>query len=296
MLDRSCPSCGGDLPEGSRFCPHCGAKLPSGADETAVIEPPPDETGPVPVQRERVEPHLFGVTPPLAILALAVAAFAVGILLLVLGRIVLGAVVLAAGAVLVVAFVAVARRKPDSGLARASATAADGARGRLSVAYTGFSARTRARRRVAALRAELDRLGDRRRALLTRVGEAVYTGDEEATESLRAELEELDRTVAEREAQMDTIVEEARAEVASAQLEVQRTELVELPAEGGTIQPQPGEAQPPEPARIPEPSPPPDEGTPPRPAPVPEPYPPPDEGDPPQPARVPEPGPGGDGR
>ena len=45
-----------------------------------------------------------------------------------------------------------------------------------------------------------------------------------------------------------------------------------------------------------EPTPPPGEADPPQPATVPEPYPPPDEGDPPQPARVPEPGPGVPGR
>jgi hypothetical protein len=45
--------------------------------------------------------------------------------------------------------------------------------------------------------------------------------------------------------------------------------------------PPPGEADPPQPAVVPEPGP----------AVIPEPYPPPDEGDPPEPAVVPEPGP-----
>jgi hypothetical protein len=53
---------------------------------------------------------------------------------------------------------------------------------------------------------------------------------------------------------------------------------VEAPQEPG---PQPGEATPPEPARIPEPYPPPDEATPPQPAIIPE----------PGPAVIPEPGP-----
>ena len=56
--------------------------------------------------------------------------------------------------------------------------------------------------------------------------------------------------------------------------------------------PPPGEADPPEPARIPEPYPPP-EADPPGPVPMPEPYPGPGEADPPGPARIPEPGPAG---
>jgi hypothetical protein len=287
LPDRSCPSCGGDVPDGSRFCPHCGTRLAAGADETAVIEPPPDETGPVPVQRDSVQPHLFGVTPPMALFALAVAAFAVGILLLVVGRTLPGAAVLALGVAFLLGFLGAARRKPDSGLARASTTAVDGARDRVAAAYAGFSARTRARRRLAGTRSELLRLEDRRRGLLLALGRAVYEQDGAATESLRAQLAELDRTAAEKEAEMARIVEEAQAEVSRAQLEAQPTEMVEIPGD-------PGVGQPPEPARVPEPYPPPDEGDAPQPARIPEPYPPPDEGDPPAPARVPEPG--GDGR
>lgn len=290
MPGSDCPACGGSVPEGSRFCPHCGTRLGAAVGDTAVIEPPPDETGPVPVEHASVQPHLFGVTPPMALFALVIAALAVGTLLLVVGRLLPGAVVLAVGVALLVAFARVARRKPDSGLARASTTAVDGARDRFSAAYTGFSARTRARRRLARVRAELLRLGDRRRELLLAFGSAVYGGDASATESLRGELAELDRTAADKEAEMVRIVEEVHVDVGRARLQVQPTEMVEVPSTPGPAQPAPGEGQPPEPARVPEPYPPPGEGDPPQPARVPEPYPPPDEGDPRQPARVPEPG------
>jgi hypothetical protein len=62
---------------------------------------------------------------------------------------------------------------------------------------------------------------------------------------------------------------------------VQPTEVAEQPEEPST--PAPGEGNPPEPARIPEPYPPPDEGSPPQPAVIPE----------PEPAVIPEPGPQG---
>jgi hypothetical protein len=274
--DRSCPRCGGTTPEGSRFCPHCGSPLAEGGGSTAVIPPPPDETGPVPVARERAEPHLFGVTPPLALLALAVAAVAVAIVLFVAGETLAGALMLAAGLLLLVASVRVARRKPDSSLTRASSAAVDGARDRVSLAVGTFATRSRARRRVARARAELLRLEDRRRQLLLALGRAVYDRDGAATESLRSELDGLDRTAAAKEADVATIMEQAGREVRRARLEAQPTEMVEVP---GTA---PGES-PTGPAIVPEPYPPPDEGTPPEPPRTPEPYPPPDEGEPPQP-------------
>ena len=276
MPDRSCPTCGGTAPEGSRFCPHCGARLEGGPDSTEVIPAPPDETGPVPVAHGRAEPHLFGVTPPIALLVLAVTAVVVGIVLLVAGATVAGAVVLVLGALLVAAFLAVARRKPDSELARASTAAVDGARDRVSLAVGSFATRSRARQQVARLRAELLRLEERRRDLLQELGRAVYEGEDGVTQSLRGELEQLDREAADREAQMATIVEEAGREVQRARLEAQPTEMVEVPG------PAPGES-PSGPAVVPEPYPPPDEGTPPEPPRTPEPYPPPDEGDPAQP-------------
>ena len=73
----------------------------------------------------------------------------------------------------------------------------------------------------------------------------------------------------------------AEQRVARRRLEVQSTEVAEQPQEPQT--PAPGEGNPPEPARIPEPYPPPDEGNPPQPAIIPE----------PGPAVIPEPGPQG---
>lgn len=69
---------------------------------------------------------------------------------------------------------------------------------------------------------------------------------------------------------MLAVVDQAQERLYQRRLEVQPTEMVELPEE---------------------PSPPPGEGTPPEPARIPEPYPPPDEGNPPEPAVIPEPGP-----
>jgi len=69
---------------------------------------------------------------------------------------------------------------------------------------------------------------------------------------------------------MQAVVARTQERLQQRRLEVQPTEMVELPEEPS---PAPGEVRPPEPTRIPEPYPPPDEGSPPEPAVIPEPGP-----------------------
>jgi hypothetical protein len=80
---------------------------------------------------------------------------------------------------------------------------------------------------------------------------------------------ELDELAAEREAEMEAVVAHAQERLRQRKVEVQPTEMVEIPEEPAA----PGEQDPVGPTVIPEP------------------YPPPDEGSPPQPAIIPEPGP-----
>jgi len=154
----------------------------------------------------------------------------------------------------------------------------------------GFFELTRAgaeaRRRITRVRADRERLLAGRRQLLLALGEAVYAEDEKATSWARDELERLDAEIAEREGEMGRIAEQAQAHVARARFESAPTQVV--PSEP---MPPPGEADPPEPVRLPEPYPPPGEADPPEPARVPEPYPEPGEADLPESARIPEPEP-----
>ncbi len=88
---------------------------------------------------------------------------------------------------------------------------------------------------------------------------------------------------------MERIAAEAQEHVARTRFETEPTQILE--PSGIEPYPSPGEADPPEPVRVPEPYPSPGEADPPEPARIPEPYPPPDEADPPEPARIPEPRP-----
>ncbi|MDQ2966932.1 MAG: hypothetical protein M3R37_01245 [Actinomycetota bacterium] len=85
----------------------------------------------------------------------------------------------------------------------------------------------------------------------------------------RGQVRELDELAALREAEMEAVMAQTQERLDRRRLEVQPTEMVELPHQPA----QPGEDSPGAPAVIPEP------------------YPPPDEGNPPEPAIMPEPGP-----
>jgi hypothetical protein len=118
------------------------------------------------------------------------------------------------------------------------------------------------------LRRELGDLLAQRAECARVLGEAVYAGDEEGTETARERMTELDGLVSAKEEEMERTAADAMERIQRAQLQVQPTQI-EPPA--------------PSPDPFPEPSPPP------QPVPVPEPMPEPSE--PPGPAHVPEPTP-----
>jgi hypothetical protein len=232
------------------------------------MEVPPDETGTVPVHYASVEPRYYGITPSTLVLVLAAAALTLAIALLATGRWPLGLIVLGVCVLLVLVFVEAVRRKPDAPLARSTSEALDAFRARAGFAADSLATRGRATRRILALRRELQKMAAVRSQLLFELGDAVYRGDGQATEKARGQLEELDELAAQREGEMQAVVAQAQERIQRRKLEVQPTEMVELPEEPAA----PGEADP-VPARIPEPYPPPDEGSPPEPAIMPEPGP-----------------------
>jgi hypothetical protein len=266
----SCPNCGTTLPKESRYCPQCGRA--SGTGGTKVLEVPPDETGRVPVHYDRAEPRYYGVTPATLLLVLAGVALTLAVVLLVTGRWPFGLILLGASVLLALLFLEAARRRPIGPMARSTAEALDAFRARAGVAADSFATRGRAARRVIVLRRELQRMGPLRVQLLFELGDAVYRGDDQGTERAHEQVKELDELAARREAEMEAVVAEAQERLQQRRLEVQPTEMVELPEEPSA----PGEGDPSGPVRIPEPYPPPDEGSPPQPAIIPEPGPLPD--------------------
>ena len=226
---------------------------PDQADHTRSVHLP-DETGPVPVSVAYAQTRWFGVPPPLFLLGLASAAFAFAVLLFAGGSWALGLVLLGLSALLLAAFLEVARRRPDSALTRASSLAAGGARSWAGTQLELVRARTSAIAEVQRVRAKRSLIESERRMAQLRLDEAVRSEDAEAADAARERLLELDRAEQGLEGREEAGRAHANERIRRVRLSVQQTMIVK-----------------------PEPYPPPDEGDPPAPAPIPEPYPAPDE-------------------
>ena len=277
MPAASCATCGSRLPKRSRFCPECGTRVGAGPTGTAVDELPTAETGQVPVTLARATPRFFGVAPPSAVLALAAASLALAILLLATGHAIVGGALLAVAIVLGLFFASLARRLPDTAVARVSSGAVGALRARAGLALESVAVHSSARIELFRLRRELAQLLAERAQAAWALGEAVYADEAGAIESARARMAELDGLVAAKEGEMEQTAAGAAERIHRAQLEVRPT-LIETPEPPGPSEPYPPPTEPPAPVPVPEPVPepsPPPGPPPPIPEPGPEPSPPP---------------------
>jgi hypothetical protein len=263
----SCPNCGARLETPARFCPECGVRL-AGADDVTVEAIPPDETGQVPVRVTAAEPRYFGVTPPMAVLALAAASVALAIAAFVTGHVVSGILLLVAAAAFTALFVAAARRLPTNPISRVSGRAIVGLRDRAGYAADAVGAYSGAQLDLFRLRREFADLVAQRADAARSLGEAVYGGAAEDAAKATNLLSELDAAMAAKEAEMTRVATDATARIQRARLEVQPTAVVEPP---NIPEPMPVPSEPPQPVTVPEPTPVPSE--PPAPVPAPDPTP-----------------------
>ncbi len=259
----TCSNCGAAMPATARFCPECGTPTASGSTVRATV--PVAETGPVPVSYGTAERRMFGVAPPLFLLAVGGAIVVLAIILFATGSWPFGLILLGLAALLVAGFLEAARRRPDSPGTRASGDA----RERASSVIETWRARAEATAEVRRIHSGLAMIESERQNALLRLGDAAHRGDALGEAGVRAELAELDVHEADLHRRLDERLAHAGERIRKARLAVQETMMV-MPSEP---YPPPGEATPPQPAIVPEPSPPPDEGTPPTPALVPEPGP-----------------------
>jgi hypothetical protein len=192
----------------------------------------------------------------------------VGIAMLATGHPIVGGALLGVAIVLGAFFVELARRLPETAVARFSTRAFHSVRTQAGFAAESLAAQSSARVELFRLRRELAVLLAKRGEFARVLGEAVYADDPEGIESARAQMAELDGLVSAKEDEMEQTAAGAVERIQRAHLQVRPT-LIEPPA--------------PVPEPFPEPTPPP------QPVPVPEPTPEPSE--PPGPAHVPEPEP-----
>lgn len=256
--ESACPSCGEELPAQARFCPSCGA--PAG-------ELPPLETVSGPVVRERVERRWLGLPTRFVLLCLGFAALGAAVGLFATGSWAWGILSLVVALVLL-ATLAEGLRRGGHAWAQQSSRLAAGGRAQAATAAEVWRARLEAslaRRRAGS---RLDRIELDRAPVLQALGDAVWRGDRKAAQEARRRLEELEDERRRLEAERDERIAGVEERIRRARLPVQKTMMV-TPNEPAAPYPPPGEADPPQPATVPEPYPPPDEGTPPVPAPDP---------------------------
>jgi outer membrane biosynthesis protein TonB len=153
-------------------------------------------------------------------------------------------------------------------ISRLSSGAVGALRAHAGAAVETLTVHSSARMELFRLRRALSELLAGRAAAARSLGEAVYADDEEASNSARSQLAELDGLIAAKEGEMEQTAVGAIERIQQAQLQVRPT-MIETPV--------------PIPEPYPEPSPAP------QPVPIPEPTPEPSE--PPGPIVVPEPGP-----
>jgi len=220
------------------------------ADRTRRVELPGEEIGPVPVSISHAEPRWFGVTPPLALLLLALIAVAAAVVLFATGSWPYGLILVGVAALIVAGFLEVARRRPDSRLTSYAASSAASARERAAAAAERLLARSSAAAEAQRVRNAQAALEADRRAAMLELGEAVHRDDERAAQAARGRLGELDAIELDLRDRLAARLSSAEERIRRSKLSVQETMV-----------------------RVPEPYPPPDEGTPPTPAPVPEPSP-----------------------
>ncbi len=216
-----CVHCGAAIGKDSRFCPQCGREV---------------------AEATQPQPRTYGVTPSVLVLVLVVAAAAGAVVLFVLGQWPVALVLVGVALLLLALFAEAARRRPAGPKTRASAEALHHARARAGGAADSVATRGRAMTRVLALRRALKRLASQRARILYELGDAVYRGDDQAIDTARGRLIELDRQMASTEAQMHDVVAAAQDRIEARRLESRATHIiaptVEQPSEAGH-EPQP---------------------------------------------------------
>jgi hypothetical protein len=221
----SCSHCGGVLPADATFCPSCGRRT----------DAPPVTSRDVPIDVQHAEPRYFGLGTPVFILGAAAVLFVLGIVLVVTGAWIVGVVLLAAAACLLPAFLAGARRWPESRVARMGVSTADRVRDEASVAADSISAWSRAGRDVARLRKEQFRLRRERDGIVRGLGPSFYSDDGRADE-LKAEAKALDERMAANERELQRTLAGARRQTRKGRATVVPTEVI-TPDELEPLQP-----------------------------------------------------------
>jgi hypothetical protein len=211
----ACSHCGGALPVDATFCPSCGRRT----------DAPPMTERDVPIDVQHAQPHYFGLGTPVFILSAAGLLLVLGIVLALTGYLIAGVIAIVVAVLMLPAFLAGARRWPDTSVARLGVSAADRVRGETGVAVESISAWSRAARDVTRLRREQFKLRRERDVKVRELGVSVYSDDGRADE-LKAAAKELDERMASNERALQRSVASARRQTRKGRATVVPTEVI----------------------------------------------------------------------
>jgi hypothetical protein len=203
------------MPTDATFCPSCGRRT----------DAPPVTPREVPVDVQHAEPRYFGLGTPVFILGAAGVLLVLGIVLIVTGPLLAGLVALAVAVCLLPAFLAGARRWPETRVAQLGVSTADRVRDEAGVAGESISAWSRAGRDVMRLRREQFRLRRERDAKVRQLGPSFYSDDGRADE-LKAAAKALDERMASNERALQRTVAGARRTSRKGRAAVVPTEVI----------------------------------------------------------------------
>jgi hypothetical protein len=180
----------------------------------------------LPIDVQHAEPRYFGLGTPVFVFSAAVGLLLLGIVLAATGYVVPGAIAIVVGLCLVPAFLAGARRWPESPIARFGVSAADRVRDEAGVAVESISTWSRAGRDIARLRKQQFQLRRERDAKVRQLGPAFYADDGRA-EALKAEAKQLDERIAANERELQRTIAGARRHTRKERATVVATEIRE---------------------------------------------------------------------
>ena len=210
-----CSHCGGTLPADATFCPSCGRRT----------DAPPVTVRDVPIDVQHAEPRYFGLGTPVFVLSAAAVLLLLGIVLAATGYIVVGVIAIVIAFCLLPAFLAGARRWPDTSIAQLGVSAAARVRDEAGFAADSVSAWSRAGRDVARLRKEQFTLRRQRDAKVRELGVLFYSDDGRADE-VKAAAKELDERMTANEAALERAVASARRQTRKRRATVVPTEVI----------------------------------------------------------------------
>ena len=210
-----CSHCGGTLPADATFCPSCGRRT----------DAPPVDVSEVPIEVQHAEPRYFGLGTPVFVLSAAALLLVLGIVLAATGYLVVGVIAFVIAFCLLPAFLAGARRWPDTSIAQLGVSTADRVRDEAGYAVESVSAWSRAGRDVARLRKEQFTLRRQRDAKVRELGGSFYSDDGRADE-LKSAAKALDERMATNELALQRTVESARRQTRKRRATVAPTEVI----------------------------------------------------------------------